>query len=62
MEIRLIEGQYESISARNWVRPERALPVLGNRDLTPIQGVFEEDTTRRSEQSAWDRRITGTLQ
>lgn len=63
MEIQMVEGQYKSISARNWARlPKLALPIFGSRDSTLILGAFGEDATRRSRQSAWDQFITGTLQ
>jgi hypothetical protein len=63
MEIRLVERQYKSISVSNWARIQKlALPVFGNRNLTPIQSDFGGDTTRGSRQSEWDQFITGTLQ
>lgn len=62
MEIRLIEGQYKSSSARNWASPKLALSVFGNRDLTRIQSVFGNDTTRGAGKSTWDPLMTGNLQ
>jgi hypothetical protein len=61
MEIRLIEGQYKSSSARNWARPV-ALSVFGARDLTRIQSVFGNDMTRGAGKSTWDPLMTGNLQ
>lgn len=63
MEIRCVEGQHKSISARNWARiPKLTLPIFNSRDLTPIQSAFDADTTRISGQDALDQLITGAPQ
>jgi hypothetical protein len=59
----ILSPMRESISACNWTRiPKLALPVLGSRDLTPIESDFGEDTTRRLGQNGWDQFVTGVLQ